>query len=356
MGKEIKNKDRDIDVMLAHKYDPMRVGSWKHTFVDPKLDGVRVIIIVMPQKSGVFYYSRNGRQLRMFGHIDKEALKFVARAGEFYDERFLDGGVLDGEMTSESEDFGDISGAIHRIDHTAFDARFFCFHAMPLELFEKGEDDKSQYKRSRMIAKIVRRANMKLIHHHAGEQVFSDEEVQEAYKEQRKEGREGVMVKQMNQPWVAKRSHAWMKVKPVETYEIVVIGVKPGKGKYKGTLGALIYEYEGKECSTSGMSDKERYEWWKLHKKGLLAGRMAEVRSAGVTKHGALRHPRFVRFRDDKAPAATRGTKTGRWTSNGENKANTPKEVRRGKRNRKCEHCGSPDPDNVHTAKCPEAT
>ncbi len=294
--------------MLAKGYDPSRIQLWKRIVSEPKLDGVRVIAVCKLHKRHVAYYSRNGRRLYMFAHIDKEVLKFVERAAEFYDERFESGAVLDGEMTHLSGEFGSISGAVHTKDYTEFDARFSVFHAMPLDLFHAGEDDTPQFKRMRMCRRVVERAKLKMIQHHTGVEVNSDDEVRRAFDAHRKAGFEGSIIKMSGEPWTAKRSHAWMKIKPKETYDAIVVGVKKGKGKYKGTLGAIIFNYKGKVCSTSGMTDKERDEWWNLFKKGGLKGRMVEVEAAEVTKHGALRHPRFKRFRDDKQPIKKRTT------------------------------------------------
>jgi DNA ligase 1 len=298
--RELKSRQLSFNLMLAKAFDPSRISNWSRIIAEPKMDGVRVMVRVRLHKRLVEYYSRNGRRLYMFAHLDDEVLKFVSRAAEFYDERFFDGAMLDGEMTHISGEFGSISGAIHTKDFTEFDARFAVFHAMPWELLEKGMDDTAMHVRMRMCKRIVERSKLKKVQHHAGVAVAGPEDIEQAYKRFRKDGYEGVIVKLGREVWEGKRSFSWMKMKPKETYDAVVVGVKKGKGKYKGTLGAVIFDYKGKVCSTSGMTDKERDEWWRLFKKGGLVGRMVEVEAAEVTKHGALRHPRFKRFRDDK--------------------------------------------------------
>lgn len=337
MGREIINKARDINVQLAKGYDKDRVTQWDgwtpsecdpkqevtvRVLAEPKLDGIRVIAIVNPAKDGVEFFSRNGRQLFMFAHLQPEIIKFVLRAGELFDERFLHGTVLDGEMVSASGRFEDIAGAIHTKDHIATDARYYVFHAIPKEDFELGRDTEPQFERSQMIHRIFKRMKPKFLQHHAGIMLNKASDVMKAYEFYRQKGYEGVMVKQMHRPWSANRNHTWMKVKPEETYDVEIIGVKPGKGKYEGTLGALRYSYKGRECSTSGMTDAERDEWWKLHKAGKLNGRMVEVKCAGETNRGALRHPRFVRFRDDKSPE---GTKTSRVSGKEQHESSVPK-------------------------------
>jgi ATP-dependent DNA ligase len=102
--------------------------------------------------------------------------------------------------------------------------------------------------------------------------------------------------------WVAKAANLldmW-KWKPELTIDLVVSGFTDGAGKYVGDAGALILStvdgYEIAKCS--GMTDDIRSSidasW---------VGKVVEVKYQTVTRYGRLRHPRFVRVREDK-PAA----------------------------------------------------
>lgn len=289
-----------FNVMLAKTYAPERVDSWKYVFAEPKLDGIRICILFNAKKDSITYYSRNGNELLMFTHLNREVHKFVRRAVK-HDSRFANGAFLDGEMVSKTGNFGDISGAIHRKDHVAEYARFACFHAMPIELWTgiaSAEDDTSQYQRSNAVQEIVQRCNLELIQHHRGIRVGSHEQVMEAYAKHRKDGVEGTMVKDYSVPWIGKRTYAWMKLKAEETEDVVVTGVKKGTGKYARSLGALLVDFKGKECRVSGMTDADRNRWWKNPKS--IIGKTIEVNFQEATVNGKLRHPRFVRLREDK--------------------------------------------------------
>lgn len=53
-------------------------------------------------------------------------------------------------------------------------------------------------------------------------------------------GHEGVVVKALDAPYAAgRRGSSWMKVKPVLTYDLVVLGVEPGSGRREGWLSNL---------------------------------------------------------------------------------------------------------------------
>jgi len=83
-----------------------------------------------------------------------------------------------------------------------------------------------------------------------------------------------------------------LKVKPIETYDIPVLGVIKGKGKHLGKLGALMTE---KGNVGTGFTDVEREEL--LYTR---PGTVIEVEAMGLTPKGRFRHPRFKRVRFDK--------------------------------------------------------
>lgn len=92
----------------------------------------------------------------------------------------------------------------------------------------------------------------------------------------------------------------WAKEKRIATLDAVVTDVLDGNGKYAGLVGALELSVEGRKVARcSGMTDAERItmgdqDW------DLLKGRVVEVAYQYVGAGGRLRHPRFVRWRDDK--------------------------------------------------------
>ena len=109
---------------------------------------------------------------------------------------------------------------------------------------------------------------------------------------------EGIMIKSLAS---TKYGKDWIKVKHRFTVDVIVTGATEGKNKYKGLIGALelgMMDSDGEIISIgkcSGMSDEERQEFTKELPK------VIEVTAFEVTKNLKLRHPAFMRVRDDKA-------------------------------------------------------
>lgn len=281
--------------MLAKTYDPKRIKDWSNIHIEPKHDGVRVLIFV-DGLGNVTYKSRNGRTLDMFSHIDAEAQVFMRFARREYG--YESGIVLDGEMCSLTKAFGDISGAIHRKNATVRHAVFRCFSALSWNAFRRGTCDTSQLQAFTLIKRACGVKGLRNIVVTDPERVAGDEDVQRLYKEYQAAGHEGAMVKDLSKPWKAKKSWAWMKMKAELTLDLPIVGYKEGKGKYVGNLGALIVRNGKADTPVSGMSSALRKLIWRQRR--VHMGKIVEVECQEVFKSGKLRHPRFKRLRPDK--------------------------------------------------------
>lgn len=120
------------------------------------------------------------------------------------------------------------------------------------------------------------------------------DEIREALHRANRNGYEGLVLRQGDK---------WLKVKPVETYDVPVTGIIEGTGKHKGRMGALMTPM-GKVGT--GFTDKER-EWWWTEAFAAPLGKIIgapsytiEVSCMQLTPDGKFRHPRFERIRYDK--------------------------------------------------------
>ena len=142
---------------------------------------------------------------------------------------------------------------------------------------------------------------------------------------------EGIVVKDPDAKYEKKKSAAWQKLKAEETLDLPIVGIFNGDAhtKYENILGGVIVDHNGVKVRVGGgFSDEDREELWKLWEldakilgmdpkvgfKGKswsyqelknagatnLMTRLLEVEFMEVTPDGSLRHPRAIRFRDDK--------------------------------------------------------
>lgn len=329
-------------VMRAQTYEEKRINSFP-VAVEPKLDGHRVTFIAKDGSGG--FFTRTGKVIESLDHMVEPVLKALRHWTGI--ARITNGGsnpvndflsclpsvvgtpeiVLDGEMMSDVS-FAETSGALRRKGHEA-DVRFHVFDMLTWPEFDAMGAVQVPYisRRARVVSFILaanavtdrlKATKMELAHSH--------DEIQEIYQRHRAAGYEGAMVKSLAGFYHKKKTHDWQKLKNEDTEDLPVIGVFQGQvgGKYEHTIGGLIVDRNGVEVRVSGLDDAMREEIWKLWEQtclavgvspdvgyagcsfgitgtpGPLLGRLIEVEFHEVTPDGSLRHPRFVRFRDDK--------------------------------------------------------
>jgi len=113
---------------------------------------------------------------------------------------------------------------------------------------------------------------------------------------------EGIMIRQPGSYYEPKRSSTLLKLKVIYDGECVVVGYKPGTGKYTGMLGSFQCQLmdkqkgvTGKKFFVSGMNDLVRENYKTSHPKGTVI----TVQYNDTTEDGVPRHPRYLRKRDD---------------------------------------------------------
>lgn len=317
-----------FDVMLAKPFEEKRVKVWPQRIsyvAEPKLDGVRVLALVdlTTDESGVRIVSREGRPFPAMDHLREPIAKMVRHIWE--SERLggstsvleYFGGdaprlVLDGEMTSGI--FNKSVGDVRRKSVKATDATYTLFDILPYDAF-MARKCATPYSARRVLMRYF--ANFAELFNAPIAQVekrliASLDQLMEYYNEVRAAGGEGLIFKPLDHKYEFKRSFSWLKLKNEATEDLVVIGAFEGEPntKYAGQLGGLIVDRNGVQVRIGGgLSDEQRREFWAAYLEdtsdeaigGMLLGRVIEVEYQEVTPDGSLRHPRFVRFRDDKA-------------------------------------------------------
>lgn len=323
-----------FDVMLSKAFEAKRVKAWP-VAVEPKLDGLRALCIV---KGGTGkFFSRVGNHFPSLDHLgplmvqivtdawqEANRDKGVSKISEVY-YKLLGGDAgpslaIDSEVTTGS--FNKTTGDVRRKSEEASDSIINVFDAVPAEkMLANGTPEiKIPFKIRRAFAQwVVKNARPGApIQMTDLRMANSVEEIEAIYAEHREAGLEGAMVKPLDASYVKKKGHLWMKMKAEETEDLRVIGWQTGEPgtRFEGKFATFIVDYKGVQVSVGGISHELLAEWDVLAR-AIPSGapfavknkvrtlfdepqRLIEVEYHEVTPDGSLRHPRFVRFRDDK--------------------------------------------------------
>ncbi len=155
--------------------------------------------------------------------------------------------------------------------------------------------------------------------------VASGEEIASFLKQAMDAGQEGVMAKRLDAPYTAgKRGKNWLKIKPADTLDVVLLAAEWGHGRRRGTLSNYwlgvrdgdTWQMIGK--TFKGLTDAERLQLMQqllaakvseepgvVHVKPELVVEVAynDVQKSPTYSSGfALRFARVKRIRSDKGP------------------------------------------------------
>lgn len=335
-------------VMRAHPYEEKRVKKFP-VAVEPKLDGYRFTFLCRNGNGG--FFTRSGKRSSAAEHLVEPMIKTAIKAAQIGNEaleEILLGGragsrqnlnfMVDGEMIVD-DSFAE-TGALRRTSETAKGAKFHVFDIMSFENFDAMGPVKTPYiNRRRSVIDFVDCADSTIITKTPAKIAHSHEEIIEAYNEFRALGLEGAMVKTLEGDYDKKKSYGWMKIKAEDTEDLPIVGFYNGEKnkEFENSTGGIIVQRYNKDNDRvyvrigGGLSKELREElrelWmedasflgidsdvgfkpgWsealekieRLDHDFKLLGRLVEVEFHEETPDGSLRHPRFIRFRDDKA-------------------------------------------------------
>ena len=287
--------------------------------LEPKLDGVRVLLTVIHNDFGEVVttcFSRNGKIFDNFTHIEEQVssnfTKLVRSIKNRWGGAFDEGFVLDGEVVGKS--FNDLmKQARRKSDVQALDSVFSVFDIIPLADFRRGHWNTQLHKRveilDNMRSAFDEMPNVELLPHIMVDldTAAGRDQLNRYANDQVNSGFEGIMIKDLETPYECRRNTSWLKWKPVITVDLEVVDVEEGTGKNVGRLGALVCSGvdDGRTITVnvgSGFSDEQRVDIWS--NRTMVVGQTVEVMADAVSKNQdgtySLRFPRFVRFRDDK--------------------------------------------------------
>jgi DNA ligase-1 len=242
--------------MLAHKYEDRKRYVSEPMYVQPKLDGVRILV---NNKGGI---SRTGK---------------VVPGTEHWGKDLKDGEFLDGECYVHGMDFESITSAFktapEKLEFHVFD--YYDVNRPHLTFEERMTHVTVE-------TQLVRRK----------------EDLRDVHDAFATRGYEGIMIRNPRSAYEpGKRTNGLLKMKMFETDEFTIVGVHEGTGR---DIGTPIWECETKEKVRFSVrpegSMESRREAFARRKD--LVGKMLTVRYQNMTAAGVPRFPVGIAIRD----------------------------------------------------------
>lgn len=262
---------------------------------EPKLDGLRLIVI--KHNENVTMFTRNGTQLETLPRLKK-----------FFEGRLdIQEMVFDGEGLTSGCWENSVSTMMAYKNNKGDDGFVYnVFDCMTFQEWEEKLCERNQQERRQVLDSLFSENDEHIIKKTEFNICNNEEDVLNVYKRSLDVGYEGIMIKQPNGLYTFDRSKAWKKLKPIMTYEGVIVGTTDGNvgAKREGKFGGFIVMLENNVTTEvgSGMSDAMKDEI--NNDRDSYIGKIAEVGGQLLTPDGKIRFPRFVRFRSDNDVSA----------------------------------------------------
>ena len=292
----------EFPVMLCASYSEKNFQNIRFPAIaQEKADGVRCIIVV--KKNSVVAYSRKGQQIDITGTPLEFAMQSCKEG--IYDGELL---VIDDNEQILPRKIGNgivnkaIKGTVSQNEKNRF---VFCaWDWIPENDYFNRRCNIPYEERLKILDNyLVRTKHVKMIE----TRIVNDlNEAKSFYNEVLSRGGEGIIVKNVDGIWEAKRVKHQVKMKLEKDVDLRIVDVIEGTGKNAGALGALVLETDDGKLRVSvgtGFSDEQRKEFW--NKKNELIGKICTIKGNGIIDaknkdKASIFLPVFVELREDK--------------------------------------------------------
>ncbi|MFI8848622.1 ATP-dependent DNA ligase [Streptomyces sp. 891-h] len=316
---------RPVLPMLAHTAKDIAEALDKlgPCAVEEKLDGIRVQV------------HKDGERVRVYTRTLEEITERLPEAAQVARRVAAGQVVLDGEVIALKEDgwprpFQEVSGRVaSRLDVAGASSELPLHPVFFDVLYLDGEDllDRPSVERHAALARIVpEELRVRRVPVPDPADAPTRDAVREFADEVLARGHEGVVVKALDAAYSAgRRGASWLKVKPVHTLDLVVLGAEWGHGRRAGKLSNLHLGARRADGSFAmlgktfkGLTDAllawqtERFRELAVEEKswGVVVAPelVVEIAFDGVQRSSrypegvTLRFARVVRYREDKRP------------------------------------------------------
>ena len=263
--------------MLANKWEDKAKYISEPLYVQPKLDGVRMLV---GKHNGKFVaISRTGKPVNM-PHVEAELAP-----------RLKEGEFLDGENYTSELTFEKITGMC-RTQAVHSDLEVVKFH-----IFDYFHLDRLDEPFEQRFVNTGRFSGLKHSTVVTTEILKSKKQVQAKHDEYASQGYEGIMIRDFKGPYLlANRSSHLLKFKAFITEEYKIVGAEEGKGKDAGTVIWICDSEAGRFSVRPKGTFEDRTAWFK--NKDKYIGKDLTVQFQNLTNGGIPRFPVGLAIRD----------------------------------------------------------
>ena len=267
--------------MLAHQYENKKKEIKFPCFVQPKLDGVRCVVVNNK------LYSRNGNRFPELPHIENELSSLNK-----------DNLILDGELYTDDINFEKIVGLVKKFKKSEEDEKNS--EKIYLNVFDYIDNKLPYEQRMKNLDNFFEKnKNMKYIKQVKTEECKNQEAIYDFLEKYTKEGYEGVIIRNKKGNYEENsRSVNLQKLKKFIDEEFEIIDyTTPDTGKEVGCVIWICKTKDGKKFNVRPSGNyQERKNLYKNAKK--FIGKMLTVRYQELTNGKVPRFPVGVAIRD----------------------------------------------------------
>tara|TARA_B100001094_G_C18153669_1_gene785175 strand:- start:547 stop:1638 length:1092 start_codon:yes stop_codon:yes gene_type:complete len=263
--------------MLAHDFNKRGKDITFPCYIQPKLDGVRLMITM--QNDEIKMISRTGKEINV--SIWKHIIKKVSK-------HLKNGLWLDGEIFSFEIPFEEITGAFHKKTKPEYieNLNFYIFDCFDENVSGQTFDER---------LKFLKTCNLNLV---TTEIINKNEELNRFHERYISDGFEGVMLR--NKDGIYKSNYRSKDLQKYKTFcdeEFTIVGGQEATGNDSGTI---IFMCETKDKHTFKVRPKGTREYRKqlLENIDQCIGKQLTVRYQNMTEHNIPRFPVGIAIRD----------------------------------------------------------
>ena len=251
-------------------------------YIQPKLDGVRCLMIV-DNLGDVKFLSRSGKDYTTLDHI-KNSIKLAINRGGLKLPF-----ILDGEIYSDELSFQDIVASVKKKRHTTALLKFRCYDIIT------DSTQEVRIKEFQAMVKQIASQNITAVETHV---VSTKEEVMKYHDEFVQKDQEGLMIRLPKGTYASgQRSTDLVKVKEFQTTEYELTGYELGQREEDliAVCNSASGEFRAKMQGNAKHKEELQNEWNNSVSKGTA---QLTVKHFGLTDSGLPRFPIGITVRD----------------------------------------------------------